>query len=211
MQEPTDHELPLERFKPTSGVVVGWCGLAMGVLLIGYVVVAEHSLLGLRVALGSAFAGVVVWVTQLRPRVTAYQGTLVLHGTVSDVAVPYLAVDEVSMGQTLNVWSGGRRYVCIGIGKPVGFDSRQRLRAQRTGGLLGGNRVSQVTGSDLSLDGSPTYQSFVLSRIGDLVAAARQHPRDPSAAVPPVRTTYAVPELAALVVTGAAFLVSLVL
>jgi hypothetical protein len=138
-------------------------------------------------------------------------GLPTLHGTVSDVVVPYLAVDEVTMGQTLNVWSGGRRYVCVGIGKPVGFDTRQRMRAQRAGGLLGGDRVSQITGSDLPVDRSPTYQSFVLSRIGDLVAAARQQPRDPSAAVPPVRRTYAVPEVAALVLTGAAFVVSLLL
>jgi hypothetical protein len=211
VQESTDREEPLERFTPTSGLLAGWSGLAIGVLVVGYVVLAEHSVLGLRVALGAVFAGVLVWCTQLRPRVTAYQDALTLHGTVSDVAVPYLAVDEVTMGQTLNVWAGGRRYVCVGIGKQVGFDTRQRMRAQRSSGLLGDNRISAITGSGLPRDTSPTYQSFVLSRIGDLVAAARQQPRDRSAAVPPVRTTYAVPELVALVVTGAAFLVSLFL
>ena len=211
MQESTGSGEPLERFKPTSGMVGGWSGLVVGVLVVGYVVVAEHSVLGLRVALGAAFAGVLVWCTQLRPRVTAYHDALTLHGPVSDVAVPYAAVEEVTMGQTLNVWAGGRRYVCVGIGKPLGFDSRQRMRAQRAGGLLGGNRVSAITGSDLPRETSPTYQSFVLSRIGDLVATARQHPRDRSAAVPGVRRTYAVPELAALGITGGAFLVSLLL
>ena len=211
MEESTVREEPLERFKPTSGMVAGWCGVAIAVLVVGYVVIGEHSVLGLRLALGAAFAGVLVWATQLRPRVTAYPQALTLHGTVSDVVVPYLAVDEVTMGQTLNVWSGGRRYVCVGIGTPVGFDTRQRMRAQRSGGLLGGNRVSHLTGSDLPRDTSPTYQAFVLSRIVDLVASARQQPRDPSAAVPPVRTTYAVPEVTALVVTGAGLLLSLLL
>jgi len=202
-------QAPVEWFKPTNGLVVGWFGVALAVLAIGYAAVAEHSLLGLRIALGAAFVGVLVWVTQLRPRVTAHAETLTVHRPLSDVVLPYLAVDEVTMGQTLNIWSGGRRYVCVGIGKPIGFDTRQRMRAQRAGGQLGGNRAGELSGAGAGRFPAPTYQDFVLSRIGDLVAAARQQPRDASERTPVARVRYAVPELLAIVLTGAGLLASL--
>jgi hypothetical protein len=205
---------PVERFKPTNGVVVGWCGIAMVVLAIGYVAAGEHSLVGLRVALGAAFAGVVIWATNLRPRVTAYPDALVLYGTVSDVTVPYLAVDDVKMGQTLNVWAGGRRYICVGIGKSLGFDTRQKMRAHGAGGLLDANRVIRLGGlteTGARHDLPTNYQAFVLQRIDDLVAAARLQHRAKEGEPPAVRTEYALPVLVALAVTGAAFVVSLLL
>jgi hypothetical protein len=200
-------ERPVERFKPTNGLVAGWCGLALVALVILYAALQEHSVLGARLVLGSALAGVLVWVTQLRPRITAYPDALLMHGSISDVTIPYALVDEVTMGQTLNVWARGRRYVCVGIGLSLGYDVRQRLRAQRSGGLLGENRVAGFAAETARSD--PTYQSFVLSRIHDLVAEAR-HSGETSPE-PEVRKQYAVPELAGLVLTGAAFVVSLLL
>ena len=136
------HEVPIERFKPTNGIVAGWCGLSLAAVVIAYVALADHSLLGLRVGLGAAFGGVLVWATQLRPRVTAYPDALLMRGTISDLTIPYVLVDEVTMGQTLNVWAKGRRYVCVGIGRSLGYDVRQQFRGQRSGGLLGENRVA---------------------------------------------------------------------
>ena len=52
-----------------------------------------------------------------------------------------------------------------------------------------------------------SYHSFVLTRITDLVAVARRH-RDPDH-LPEVRHSYAVPELAALLVSALAFVVTL--
>ena len=205
-------EQPVERFKPTTGGVVGWLGIAVAVGMIVYVSVAVHSRQGLQVGLGALFALVLVWVTQLRPRVTAYPRHLLLKGSVRDVAVPYVAVDELTMGQTLNVWVRGRRYVCIGIGKPLGYDVRQRMRAHNQGGVLGTNRVVDPSGRSDFRSRAPdlSYESFVMTRLGDLVAEARAEQR--AAAVPAdasVRPAYAVPEIVALVVTGLAFLASL--
>ena len=75
MREPRsrpDPERPVECFGPTNGSVGGWCGLAMAAVVIAYAALQEHSQLGARMVLGAAFAGMLIWVTQLRPRVTAY-------------------------------------------------------------------------------------------------------------------------------------------
>lgn len=208
MQGTAGRSRPVERFTPTNGLAAGWCGLVLAAAVIVYAALTEHSTLGLRLALGAALAGVLVWVTQLRPRVTALPDALLMHGSISDVTIPYVLVDEVTMGQTLNVWAGGRRYVCVGIGRSLGYDVRQKFRAQRSGGLLGENRAAGFGAEATRLTG-PTYQSFVLSRILDLVAQARRGGAPSSE--PEVRKVYAVPELVGLAVTAAAFLVSLML
>jgi hypothetical protein len=213
---PERREEPVERFKPTSGMYVGWCGIVVAALVIVYVAFRDHSVLGLRLALASAFAAVLVWVTQLRPRATAYPRELLLLGSVKDTFVPYVAINEVTMGQTLNVWVGPRRFVCVGIGRSIGFEMRQRVRSHGQGGQLGGNRSYQFAGRAETTeyhDSGTTYQVFVLNRINDLVAAARreQDRQDAAGPVPGVRSRYAVPELVALVLTGAAFVASFLL
>lgn len=207
---------PVERFRPTTGALVGWVGIALAVLLIGYLATTERSVVGLRVGLGVAFAAVLVWATQLRPRATAYPRHLRLHGSVRDVYLPYAVVNQVSMGQTLNVWAGRRRFVCVGIGRPIGYEMRQRVRSHGHGGLLGGNRSYQFVGRAettqvRNVGGS--YDAFVLDRINDLVSAARKAAeRDGAEPVDlAVRRRLAVPETVALAVTGIGFLVSLLL
>jgi len=205
---------PVERFAPTTGLVVGWTGILVAVLVIGWVLLRAHSAAGLRVALAALFAAVLVWVTQMRPRVTAYRRYLLMRGSLRDVAVPYLAVEQVTMGQTLNVWAGGRRYVCVGIGKSLGYDVRQRMRAHNTGGVLGTNRVIDPSGLGEATPRGPdiSYQSFVMTRIDDLVKEARARRRPdqrPSPDETAVRPSYAVPEVVALVVTGVALVASL--
>lgn len=201
----SDHEEPLVRFKPTTGTYVGWAGLALAVGAAVWMAVSVHSVGGLRVGVGAVFMGVVVWVTQVRPRVTAYPSTLLMRGSLRDTWVPYVLIDEVTMGQTLNVWVGRRRYVCIGIGRSIGADTRQKMRASGQG-LFGTHKLASLGGAPAP-QRAMSYHSFVLTRITDLVAAARRH-RDPDH-LPEVRHSFAVPELAALVVSGLAFVVTL--
>ena len=207
--------VPVERFRPTSGTFLGWTGIALAVLAIGYAALEEHSANGLRLACGAAFVAVLVWSTQLRPRVTAGPRELRLHGPLRDTFVPYAAIDDVSMGQTLNVWAGGRRFVCVGIGRSIGFEMRQRVRSRGQVGLLWGNRSSDVAGPAETgeiHDAGTTYATFVLDRINDLVAAARSESRRDGGQEPAqVRRQYAVPERVGLVATGVAFVVSLLL
>ncbi len=208
--EHAEGQQPVERFKPTTGAFVGWSGMAVAIGTIVYVVLDEHSVLGVRLGCAALFAIVVIWVTQLRPRVTAYPDALLMQGSVRDTTVPYALVDEVAMAQTLNVWVGRKRYVCVGIGKSVGYEMRQRVRSQ-SGNTLFGSRAYQFTGRPEAggVERKTSYQVYVLERITDLVALAKHRPQEDAPAE--VTHRYAVPEIAALLVTGAAFALSLFL
>lgn len=205
-------EEPVERFKPTSGAFAGWSGLALAAGVLLWVVFNEHSVGGLQLGLVAVLAALGIWVTQFRPRVTAYPGLLVLYGSLRDTYVPYVAIDELSMGQTLNVWVGGRRYVCIGIGKSLGYEMRQRVRGQGTESLTGGNRNYGFSGQP-TVAGSEhrmSYPVFVMSRLDDLIAASRSN-RPPAGERPTVRQELAVREIAALVVVAVALVLSFLL
>lgn len=209
-QPSTDRPVPVERFKPTGGVFVGYAGLAAAALALGYVLLSVHTVTGLRVALGAVFFGVVVWMTQVRPRATAYPRHVVLKNSVRDAHVPLAAVDEVAMGQMLNLWVGDERYVCIGIGQSLREDLKTRRRKQDVTG--GGNRLSQLTlmAERASTDErAMSYQTFVVTRLEELVEQAkRERAAEPP---PPARHVVAWPEVTALAVTGLAFVVGLFL
>ncbi len=150
-----------------------------------------------------------IWLTQIRPRVTAYPRLLKMHGSLRDTYVPYVSIDEVSMGQTLNVWVGRRRYVCVGIGKSMGYEMRQRVRGQGSNSVTGGNRSYGFSGRPEggAIEQRMSYQSFVLERIDDLLAHARRD-RPPKSQQPPVRQEFAPLEVAILLVTGVALVLS---
>ena len=207
-------ERVLERFKPTTGMFVGWAGIALAVFTVGYAVLNVHTLVGLRVALAAGFVAVLVWVSQLRPRVTAYTGRLKLQGSVRDTLVPYVLIDEVTMGQTFNVWVGERRFVCIGIGRSLVSDLRQRGKAARQGSLAGKSRSREF--SDKAELAAPdqtamSYHTFVVTRVEELVDQAKRDLARHGGSTEgcQVRQPYAVPEIVALVVTALAFGVSL--
>ena len=50
---------PVERFKPTSGQALGWCGLAIAAFALVYVVWTVHTTTGLRIGLAAIFFGTV--------------------------------------------------------------------------------------------------------------------------------------------------------
>jgi hypothetical protein len=202
---------PVERFKPTSGQIVGYVGLALAVFTVGYVAVDVHTVTGLRVGLGAVFFAVVIWVTQLRPRVTAYPRHVVLRNAVRDTHVPLGAVDEVSMGQVLSLWVGDARYSCIGIGQSMRADVKARKRSSLDGSV-GTSRWSELAqkAERANIDErAMTYQTFVVTRLEELVEAAkREHAREDSEPGTP-RHVVAWPEVTVLAVSGLAFAVSL--
>jgi hypothetical protein len=209
-QTGSEQPRPVERFKPTGGQFVGYAGLAAGALAVGYVALSVHTATGLRVALGAVFFGLVTWVTQLRPRATAYPRHVVLKNSVRDAHVPLAAVDEVALGQTLNLWVGVQRYVCIGIGQSIREDLKARRRKQDITG--GGSRLSQLTlmAERASTDErAMSYQTFVVTRLEELVDKAKREPA--AGPEPAARHIVAWPEVAALLVTGLAFGLSFVL
>ncbi|HSJ21274.1 MAG TPA: hypothetical protein VK964_11935 [Nocardioidaceae bacterium] len=212
-QEPPVRTEPVVRFRATSGRVVGSVGLAVVAALLGYVAVGMQNTTGLRMATGLVFLGVLVWVTQLRPRATAYPDVLHLQNSLRDATVPLAAVDGVTVRRMLNVWVGDRRYVCIGIGIPlhkmVGFESRG------ASSLLGWDRLEAYTEEatpPLPDRSAMSYPDFVEARIADLVRDARRRADlRPGATAALPRETWAWPEIVALAGTAVAFVLSLVL
>jgi hypothetical protein len=201
----------IERFRPTTGAAVGWSGLGVIVLVVAYCLVEVHTVVGLRIVLGCLLGAVVLWVTQFRPRVTAYDRGLLMIGSILDTMVPYTAVDDVRLGQTLVVRAGGRRFTCVGIGQSLGADMRRRLRATGHGNTLDLHRNYVFAGRQPGVDADEpgmSYHEFVMTKINELLVA---HPRGAEEARPSVQRAYALPEIAALLVTGAAFAASLFL
>lgn len=200
---------PVERFKPTSGLMLGYAGLAAALAALVYVVWTVHTPTGLRIGLGAVFLGLVVWVTQVRPRASAYPGHVVLKNVVRDAHVPLVAIDEVALGQTLNLWVGDQRFVCIGIGNSFREEIRTRKRREQT---LGTSRLTELTlraeraNND---ERAVSYQNFVVTRLEELIDQAKRA-KEPVPA-PALGHRVAWPEVTALAVSGLAFVVSLFL
>jgi hypothetical protein len=197
---------PVERFKPTSGLFLGWAGLVCVAVAVLWVAYAVHSVVGLRVALGAAFFGIVVWATQLRPRATAYPHHLVLRNAVRDTTIPLRRIDEVAVGQSLQVFADDQRHVCIGIGNSLRNELRLQRRRNRDNSPLGQSRWKDF--ADRANRAAPdqtamSYQTFVVTRIEQLVEDAKKQPTPEKPQR--VRHTWAWPEVAGLVVTGVAF------
>lgn len=185
---------PVEQFQPTSGQVTGYGSLlAIGVLLV-YVAVDERTLTGLRVATGGVFFGVLVWLTVLRPRVTAYPDMLHMQNSVRDVLVPLRAIDEITLGRVLSVWVGDERHVCTGIGASLRRRTPSAVRPDEPGG-----------------EHHVDHGEYVADRIRTLVHEARRRAGEERATDERPRRVWAVPELVALVGTALAFGLTLVL
>ena len=133
-----------------------------------------------------------------------------MQGSIRDTYVPYVLIDEVAMAQTLNVWVGRKRYVCVGIGKSIGYDMRQRVRSQG-GNTLFGSRAYQFTGQGRGGRHGAEVQLPGLRARPDHRPGGGEQGARPRGRQPRVRQQYAVPEIAGLLVSGVAFALSLLL
>jgi hypothetical protein len=210
----SDDDRVLERFKPTTGIFIGYVGLVVAAVTLFYSTFYVHSVVGLRLSIAAVLAAVIIWVTQLRPRVTAYVERLHLKGSLRDAHVPYPLIDEVTLGQTLNVWVGDKRYVCIGIGQSFVADARQRAKKQKQSSLLGTSRTQEF--SEKADRAAPdqtamSYTTFVVTRIEEIVDKAKRDLKARGGTTDGLQVTrpWAVPETAALVVSALAFVASL--
>jgi hypothetical protein len=199
----------VQKFKPTGGAVVGW--VSMLVLGAAAVVTAitEPNLLGVRVVLGLLLLMLLTWVALLRPRADATRETLRLRNLLSDHLVPLAHVDEVLVRQMLVVRVGDDRYTCVGIGR----SARQLMGNKRKRGPMAVLGVEQTDdrmglGQTPDVGTSGDYATFVENRIEDLARSARRDLRDQS---PEVRREWARPEIIAILVVAALFVLSLVI
>jgi len=194
---------PVERFGPTSGQVSGYVGLALAGVTVGYVAVAEPTLAGLQVALGALVLAALAWAVGLRPRVLATRDRLVMRNAFRDTHVPLAAVEHVTLGQALTVWAEGERHRCLGVSR----SGRAQMRAQRRQAAAAqhgaGEALAAAAAHDLA------QETYAVRRLRELVQGAQHDAGEGETG--PVRHTWAWPEVAAVVVTGLALALSLVL
>jgi hypothetical protein len=183
--------------------VSGYVGLVLAAFTVGYVAVAEPTLTGLKAALGALFFASLAWAVVIRPRVHVFTDRLVLRNAFRDTHVPLAAVEHVTLGQALTVWAEGERHRCLGVGR----SGRAQLRAQRrqaTAEQIGaGEALAAAAAHDLA------RETYAVRRLRELAQGAQRDASPAGATADPVRHTWAWPEVAAAVVTGTAFAVSL--
>jgi len=195
---------PVERFGPTSGQGSGYAGIVLAASTVGYVAVTAPTLTGLRVALGALFFASLAWAVVLRPRVHVFGDRLVLRNAFRDTHVPLKAVEHVTLGQALTVWAHGERHQCLGVSR----SGRAQMRAQRRQAAAthhgAGEAMAAAAAHDLQ------QETYAVRRLRELAQGAQREPGR-EAEADPVRHILAWPEVAAVVVTGLALVLSLVL
>ena len=168
-------EAVVEHFVPTGGRVTGVLGLVMAAGVVVLWLVDRDSIPPVAAA-GALIAGVLVWASLLRPRVSASRETLFLRNMLETIHIPLAAVDDVMVRQVLTVRVGEKKYVCPAVGRKL----RKVMRAPRAAPLL-----SPSMPDDLQVDLGPSseperpatdidYADHVEERVRDLVAEARQ-------------------------------------
>jgi hypothetical protein len=211
----------VHRFRPTNGRVTGSLGLALAAL--GVVVFAASGSGHIRLSgiLGCLFGALLVWAAMLRPAVAASTTELRMRTLFESVTIPLASIDTVVVRRYLLVRSGGHKYICPAISRSL----RKTVRAEMKWGgganlLAPGISSAGPSGSlqtEVKGDHELDYADFVEQQIVMLagndrdrrgIEARSEEEYDLGAEV--VRRT-AWPEVVALAVLGAAFVVSLFL
>ena len=189
----------MERFRPTSGRIVGTVGvlIAAAVVVIG-IVDREHGF-SLPVVFAALFLGILAWAAMLRPGLWATQDELVMRNMLETVHIPLGAIEQIAVRQVLAVSAGEQRYLSPAVGR----SRRQAIRANRP--------------SDAAADPAESYPAFVEERISRLAEDARARQGiallsdEQLELARGVRRQRAWPEIAGLVAAAVGFVVSLIL
>jgi hypothetical protein len=201
----------VEKFAPNGGTGIAVIG---GVVAVAFVVawVVDMDQVALWVPAVALFGGVLLHMSTVRPRVMVKDRALVLRNMASTIHLPLASIEEVAVRQVMAVRAGGTRYVCAGVGRTM----RQAMKGsavQRAREEMGGLRgeVARATVREPGMN----YADFVELRIQELVnedlmrRGIKRFSPEADELAKQVRRERAWPELGALVVTAAFFVVAL--
>lgn len=154
----------VEKFAPNGGTAIAVTG---GLVVLAFLVawVLDPDGMPLWVPALSLLAGVVLYVSTVRPRVRVQDRQLVLRNMFSTVRLPLASVEEVAVRQVMAVRAGGKRYVCAGVGRSL----RQAMKGsavQRAREQMGGLRAEMAAATR---EPGMNYADFVELRIQELV------------------------------------------
>lgn len=141
------------RFSPTSGTLVGWCGIALVTGVIGYILLDDRSLVSIRFAVATAIFGVLVWCYLLRPRLVIRATEVELRNAFSSWHVPLRQVRRVAVRVITRIYTDDGQFDGVAVGRSV--------RSMR-GGRSGGRGFTRMPGLN------PSYS------IGDVPATRSQ-------------------------------------
>lgn len=190
-------EEPVERFRPTSGRILGVIALVIALAVVVIGVIDREAGFSAPVVAAAVVIGVLVWSAMLRPKVWVTQQDLVLRNMLHTVCIPLAAIEQVAVRQVLAVSAGEKRFVSPAIGR----NWRQAFRANRA--------ARQPTAVE-------SYPVFVEERIAQLAEDARARSGvtllsdEQLVLAEGVRRTWAWPEIVALALASLAFVVTLV-
>ena len=191
----------VERFRPTSGRVTGVLALLVVAAVLVIAVVDPDAFPGPVIA-AAAVVGVLVWAAMLRPCAWATERSLVLRGMLDTVSLPLASIEDVAVRQVLAVRAGERRYVSSAVGRSM----RQVVRSRSGSASSAPHDPSKVS-----------YADFVEERIRQLAEDARagagiaRYSDEQVALAADVRRRPAWLEIVALVLSGTAFVLTLLL
>jgi len=193
----------VERFRPTSGRLIGIILLAAAAVTAVLSVVDSDSVIP-EVGVGAVLVGILAWSVTLRPRVSLVGDELELRGMVDTVAIPLAAVEELAVRQVLAVRAGDKRYTSPAVG-----------RTRRA--LVKGKTVTDPDTAKTSRVAAPSYAEFVedrvRQRVDDAIATTgiRRGSPEQVALGAGVRRSPAWPEIVALVTSAVGLVVVIVL
>ena len=191
-------EEPVERFRPTSGRLLGVVGLVLVAALVLAGILDNDGRLPVTMIAGAVVFGALVWSAMLRPGVWVTESDLVLRNMLDTIRIPLAAIESVAVRQVLAVGAGDSRYVSPAIGHTW----RQTFKSSR------GAAPQTATES---------YPVFVEERITQLAEDARarlgvkRYSDEQVALASGVRREPAWPEIAVLAVAAVVFVGSILL
>ncbi len=209
-----------QTFRATNGRVTGVIGLVLAATVAVLFIASADPSAAVPGVLACAFAAVLVWAALLRPRVSATARELRLRTFAEDVTIPLASIDTVTVRRYLLVRAGGVKYICPAISRSLRKTVRSEMRWQGGSQLLApGLRESDLPASvQTEVKGSKggvDYADFVETQIVHLANVDREQrgiearSEEEYELGSHVVRRRAWPELAALAVLGAAFVVAL--
>jgi hypothetical protein len=165
----------MQRFR-SNGRAMGVLGLLLCVLVAAVLALYEAPHVAVPGVLGCAFAAVLVWMAMLRPSVAASTTELRLRTLSETVTIPMASIDTVLVRRYLLVRSGGHKYICPAISRPLRRTVRREMGWRGPQFLSPGPSEERLTGGNLQTEveqNDLSYPDFVEQRIGQLAADDR--------------------------------------
>lgn len=198
---------PVEKFRPTSGRVMGSIGLVLVAVVVLIGVLDRDQGYSPVVVWTALVVGVVMWAAMLRPRLWATESDLVMRNSFSTLHIPLAAIEQIAVRQVCAVRVGEQRYVSPAVGKSW----RQALRSDKR---LERNRQRAAAPET---PGTMPYPTYVEDRLHQLAEEARGRAGvallsdEQLALAAGVRRDWAWPEIVALLVALGGLVVSIAL